>query len=98
MKRQSDLYDIKEENDSNCIISDKKIVEYANKFPEKTNIQIFKELGYPVPEGSQINNNKLNPDFFYKKNDNGELIPKKKCFVKIMMSPKMKMYKKAFAQ
>lgn len=96
MRRESDLYDIKEDNDSNCLINDKKIVDYANKFPEKTNIQIFKELGYPVPEGSQINNNKLNPEMFYKKNDNGELIPKKNMFCKKKDDPKNENIQKSF--
>ena len=96
MRRQSDLYDIKEDNNSDCLINDKKIVDYANKFPEKTNIQIFKELGYPVPEGSQINNNKLYPEIFYKKNDNGELIPKKNIFCKNNNAPKNENIQKSF--
>ena len=96
MRRPSDLYDIQEDNDSNSLINEKKIIEYARKYPEKTNIQIFKELGYPVPEGSQINNERMYPEMFYEKNEIGELVPKKNIFCKKNNDQKNENLQKSF--
>ena len=96
MRRPSDLYDIQEDNDSNSLINEKKIIEYARKYPEKTNIQIFKELGYPVPEGSQINNERMYPEMFYEKNDSGQLVPKKNIFCKKNNDQKNENLQKSF--
>lgn len=71
----------KEEDKLNCksLIDSQIIKNYAKNHPEKNNLQIFQDLGYPIPINSQLENPSLFPNFFYTK-ENNNIIPKKNFF------------------
>ena len=52
----------------------KKIKNDPNKM--RTNIEICKEAGLPFLEEDEIDNRRMCPDIFYKRDENGNLIPR----------------------
>ena len=72
-----DYINSKEKYRRKSLIDTKPILEYAEKNPDKNNLEIFQHFGFPVPVGSQINNERLCPPMFYKKDEKGNIIPKK---------------------
>ena len=74
--------DLKKEEDKlnfKSLIDSQIIKNHAKNHPEKNNLQIFQDLGYPVPINSQLENPSLFPNFFYTK-ENNNIIPKKNFF------------------